>query len=74
MTISILPQEPQPPMSRENLAIPADKYVKYRDQKNAASTDNDRAAREREDTGVENRDFAYSESDSKHYDSKNHPR
>ncbi|OAP63975.1 hypothetical protein AYL99_03202 [Fonsecaea erecta] len=55
---------------RENVSIPPDNYSRHMAEKQAASKDNDRAARDREAAGSEGRDWGYGSSDSRHWDSK----
>ncbi|KIX93141.1 uncharacterized protein Z520_11198 [Fonsecaea multimorphosa CBS 102226] len=59
---------------RENVSYPPTDYSRNIDEKIAASTLNDSAARDREALGSAGRDFAYDSSDSRHWDSKLHPR
>ena len=60
--------------AREDVSKPPYRYNTDQREKTAATADSDRAARDREAAGVAGRDFAYSFSDSKHSDSKKHPR
>ncbi|OQU94088.1 hypothetical protein CLAIMM_00500 [Cladophialophora immunda] len=57
---------------RENVSIPPDNCSRHMGEKQAASADNDRAARDREAAGMAGRDWEYDRLDYRHWDSKRH--